>query len=386
LASEPTVCTIIAKNYLAFARTLCNSFLEQHPEGKCFVLVIDSHEGYIDPGTERFQVVRVEELRIQGLKELCFRYNITELSTALKPFLIEHLLRNTPAQKVLYLDPDILVTAPLHHLYEELDRWDVILTPHLDKDYPEDGLFPDDSHVLRSGIYNLGFIGMRKCGNVFDLLAWWRGKVSEKCVIDHGRGYFVDQRFIDLATTLFRNIAPVLDPGYNVAYWNLHSRAVGVQEGRWTCGEGPLYFFHFSDYKPEYPDEISGHQTRFALADLCDLRALFDLYRCRLIENDYSETRKWPYTYGYFEDGSKVNDLFRKIYRISKTARRNGNPFDRSGYTAGIRMLLPVTSIIHVLLSFAKDRVKASPLSRRLLQPIVGPLPRSRPAGRQEKL
>jgi hypothetical protein len=36
-----TICTIIAKNYLAQARCLAESFYEQHPDGRMFVLLID---------------------------------------------------------------------------------------------------------------------------------------------------------------------------------------------------------------------------------------------------------------------------------------------------------------------------------------------------------
>ena len=37
-------CTIIAKNYAAFARVLAASFLEHHPDGRFWMLVIDDHE------------------------------------------------------------------------------------------------------------------------------------------------------------------------------------------------------------------------------------------------------------------------------------------------------------------------------------------------------
>ncbi|MBP2674744.1 MAG: hypothetical protein H6Q84_1584, partial [Deltaproteobacteria bacterium] len=373
-------------NYVPFARTLCDSFLERHPEGNCHVLVIDDHVGWIDPGRERFRIVSLAGLGIEGLPEMCFKYNVTELSTAVKPFFIDHLFRTGAAEKVLYLDPDILVTGALDGLFEELDRSDVILTPHLDRDFPEDGLFPDDAHILRSGIYNLGFIGMRKCDNACALLAWWKEKMRDKCVIDHRRGYFVDQRFIDLATTLFGSVSAVRDPGCNVAYWNLHSRKIGIRDGQWICNGGALRFFHFSNYKPEYPDVISGHQTRYALADLPELRALFDLYRSLLFANGYGVSGKWPYTYDRFDDGTKVNDLARKIYRISAAARRNGNPFDRSGYPVAFRLLLPVAAVLQRLVSFAKKQIKTNPFLRKTLEPLLGPLPHGEPRGRHEPL
>src|SRR4051812_9000390 len=48
------ICTIIAKNYLAAARVLAQSFHEQHPSARCHVLVIDEIEDYFDPAQEPF--------------------------------------------------------------------------------------------------------------------------------------------------------------------------------------------------------------------------------------------------------------------------------------------------------------------------------------------
>jgi len=55
--AAPAICTIIAKNYLAHARVLTASFLEHHPAGRCYVLVIDEHTGYFDATAERFTLV-----------------------------------------------------------------------------------------------------------------------------------------------------------------------------------------------------------------------------------------------------------------------------------------------------------------------------------------
>jgi hypothetical protein len=51
------ICTIIAKNYIAHARVLAQSHKEHHPEGTCYVLVIDDTEGYIDASLEPFELV-----------------------------------------------------------------------------------------------------------------------------------------------------------------------------------------------------------------------------------------------------------------------------------------------------------------------------------------
>lgn len=291
-----TFCTIIAKNYIAFARTLCNSFREHHPDGTCYVLIIDDIAGYVDPGRENFTILSLGDLALPDMVGFLARYDITELSTALKPYLLAHLLATAATDRVLYLDPDILVLASLDGLYRDLDRHDIVLTPHLNADYPDDGKEPDDSFIMRSGTFNLGCIGVRRSPNTDRFLSWWQHKLVDKCIIDHSAGYFVDQKFIDYALPLFDNIHIERDPGYNVAYWNLHSRTVRFSDGAWSCNGGTLFFYHFSNYKPERPRSLSGHQNRYRMEDMPDLARLFDTYRDLLKLHGYNDSRWWPYT------------------------------------------------------------------------------------------
>ena len=208
------------------------------------------------------------------------------------------------------------MTNSLDRLYDELNNHDIIVTPHLDVDYPDDGCMPNDSHIMKSGIFNLGFIGVKKSETVDRFLRWWQNKLYDKCVIDHAAGYFVDQKFIDYAFVLFRNISIIYDTGYNVAYWNLHSRKISLRENKWVCNNGKLYFFHFSDYKPERSLSISGHQNRYQLADLPDLNNLFLLYHNLLEDNGYSETRTWPYTFNTFSNIRELRFILKRFYRL----------------------------------------------------------------------
>jgi len=308
-------CTIIAKNYIAFARTLCDSFLAYHPNGVFHTLVVDDIDGYIDPTKERFEIISLASLNIPNLRDFCFKYNITELSTATKPYVLQYLFDAKHVDKVLYLDPDILVMDSLEDLYRRLDDHDMLLTPHLDTDYPDDGSKPDDAHIMRSGIFNLGFIALRKSDSVDRFLSWWQHKLYTKCLVDPSAGYFVDQKFVEYAYVLFNNFFIVNDTGYNVAYWNLHSRTVTYRDGHWMCNDGRLFFYHFSNYKPENSQSISGHQTRFAFSDLPDLLRLFSHYHDLLIKNGYHESQSWPYTYSAFKNFRELRQVLLRSYR-----------------------------------------------------------------------
>lgn len=370
------ICTIVAKNYVSFARVLCESFLSVHPGGRCHTLFIDGTEGLIDPAKENFTTYHLEEVGIPDEKDFRFKYNVTELATAVKPFFLRHLLFNPEIHEILYLDPDILVFDPLGPLFDLLQSKDIVLTPHLDKDYPEDGKFPDDSHIMKSGMFNLGFIGVRKSSNTEAFLDWWAGKMREKCVIDHGKGYFVDQRFIDLAFTLFENIHVERDPGYNVAYWNLHSRRIDNREGRWLCNGNPLRFFHFSNFKPDLPSLLSAFQDRIRLSEEPSLRELLSLYTGLLLQNGYGDTKNWPYNHGIYSDGRRISDEDRQVYRAIGKRLIRGDPFDRRHYPLRLKAAMHAATLLGSLRRRVRDRaIRNDGLTRRIARKVYGNFP-----------
>ena len=320
------ICTIIAKNYLSSARTLCRSFLQFHPDLPCYVLIVDDYEDFVDPNKEVFKIVSISDLKLPQASSLCFKYNVVELCTAVKAHLLDYLLHEEKIEQLFYLDPDILVTSSLDDIFEHLNTFDVLLTPHVDENYPEDSYYPNDGTILRYGIYNLGFIGVTPRANT--MLQWWQSKLLELCVDDPGRGYFVDQKFMNLAPLYFDNVGIEQSPGCNVAFWNLHSRRIRREGDAWFCNDGPLYFYHFSNFDPAQPAQMSGYQNRFQLSDRPDVQPLFEKYVRLLFENGYEEIRPWPYTYNYFATGEPIPYELRVAYRNSPEKWESwGDPF-----------------------------------------------------------
>src|SRR3954463_4151855 len=125
-----TICTIIAKNYLAQARCLAESFYAQHPDGHMFVLLIDQPDDCFEPRDEPFTVVLISELAIPRFVQMAFRYTVLELSTAVKPFFIEYLFDHADLDHLIYLDPDIYCYRPLTPLLNALQTHMLVLTPH----------------------------------------------------------------------------------------------------------------------------------------------------------------------------------------------------------------------------------------------------------------
>ena len=196
--TEFAACTIIAKNYLPMARALASRGMPPIRAAPFFVLLLDSPHGFFDPAKEEFETVLASELDIPNLSGFLFKYTILEASTAVKPYLLEYLFERYAIEKLLYLDPDILVFRPLDPLRESLEISNILLTPHLCSPLPNDGLGQTEHDILQAGTYNLGFIGLRNSLETKRLLRWWSEKLYHHCVVSFAENLFVDQRWMDM--------------------------------------------------------------------------------------------------------------------------------------------------------------------------------------------
>ncbi len=165
-----TVCTIVARNYLAHARVLVESFRSVHPDGRVVVLILDDLRGEVDPDAEPFEVYRYDDLRIDDaeFKRMAMNYDVTEFATSLKPWLLQAVL-DSGASHALYLDPDIQVFDSLNRLGDLAVEHGLVLTPHVDAPYPCDGKTISENTILTAGIYNLGFIGIGEGARPFSI-------------------------------------------------------------------------------------------------------------------------------------------------------------------------------------------------------------------------
>jgi glycosyltransferase involved in cell wall biosynthesis len=109
----------------------------------------------------------------------------------------------------------------------------------------------------------------------------------------------------------------------------------GRRPGGTFANGDPLCFFHFSGFDPDNPRAFSKHQDRLTLDDLGDGRRIVNDYRRLLLENGYAECKKWPYAYGYFDNGRPIPDMGRAVHHESaEFARQVSDPYSDEGYRA----------------------------------------------------
>lgn len=323
------VLTIISRNYLAQARVLAKSFLEHEPQSRFYLLVVDS----LPPDAELesgITLLRPEELNLPDFNEFCFKYTLVEFNTAVKPYCLALLMERYGEEELVYLDPDILVMKPLDEVRDAFSSGNIVLTPHITRPIPRDGLHPTEADLLFSGVYNLGFIALKSSPDTRQFLNWWEERLEEGCTIDTARGLFTDQKWIDLVPSLFPSTVILRDPTYNVAYWNLHERTIGRSGGKFSVNGSPLTFYHFSGFHPDQPHLLCKHQVRGQKVEQgTPLAELLHLYADLLMEQGYWMATRWPYGYATFDNGLTVHPLLRKLYlNLSPEERKPfGNPF-----------------------------------------------------------
>ncbi|MEJ7845314.1 MAG: glycosyltransferase [Acidimicrobiales bacterium] len=309
-------CTIVARNYLAYAEVLMAGVARHHPEAGRTVVVVDAVPG--EALRTALPTLLLDDLAFDPgeLDRLRSIYDVTELCTAVKPAVLAHLL-DAGATVACYLDPDIVVHAPLDGLGERACAHDVVLTPHLLAPMPDDGLGITERTILLSGVFNLGFVAVGPTSRPF--LAFWDERLRRHCLVDHGAGLFTDQRWIDLAPALF-DVAVVRDAGWNVAYWNLHERPLRLTAaGTATVGDGvPLVFFHHSGHDPADGTLLSKHQgdrPRILLSEHPDLTALCARWRADLDAAGHGRRRRTPYRWAATTGGVALTTPVRRCVR-----------------------------------------------------------------------
>jgi hypothetical protein len=150
------------------------------------------------------------------------------------------------------------------------------------------------------------------------------------------RGYFVDQRWMDLTPGLIVGLEVLRDPGYNVAYWNLPSREVTRGNGGYLVNGRPLRFFHFSGYDPDRPDQLSKHQDRIELERHPTVHELCDSYARALAAEGHERWRQITYAWGKLPDGTPLDGPARAVYRqgVADHALGDESVFSEAGADA----------------------------------------------------
>jgi len=268
-------CSIASSSHYRQGLASLLSLREQHPHATLSLLGIDS----LPPPPEDIRVLSLEDcIPASVLSSMQARYSVAELCFAAKPFLLARVLDETVDQ-AHYVDGDCLAFAGFDPIVQQLAKADLLLTPHSLSPVPDDDLTPRPLTLLRGGVFNGGYLGVRNTVQGKAFLAWLSSMTRQYAYNAPKEGMCGDQRWLDLVPVLFPGAAICRHPGANVAYWNLHERHLQRDNsGRFTINDEPLLFFHFSGFDVTQPAELSRYQNRHEVSADSPLAALLEIY------------------------------------------------------------------------------------------------------------
>lgn len=322
---KPQYFTICSRNYMAYALTLGRSLRQLDPEAEFIIGLADDWVASSAPMEVEFEILPMADIGLPTLPDMALRYTIMELNTAIKPRLMRYLMEERNCHSVVYLDPDIIAVSKFDELEQILENEpDCILTPHSTAPL-DDGADPDDIRLMRTGVYNLGFVAANATEDTIAFLRWWEARLETDCRVALDEGIFVDQKFMDLAPSYMSDVRILRHPGYNLAYWNLKHRPVIENGGVLVTNGVPVRFVHFSGVIPGDRSTFSKHQNRFQVGDIGGLLPLFRHYLDQLEANQHNAWSRLPYAHDKL--GSLHLDNFvRRVYATANPYPRRNAP------------------------------------------------------------
>lgn len=344
--NKNAVFTICAKNYIGLAQVLEKSIKEFNKNIDFYILVadefIESDKLVFGDFNDRPNNILIakEVLNFSDDKwnELSFKYNLTEFCTSIKSMCFSYIFEEKKHEKAIFLDPDILVFNSLDSIFEELNNHSIILTPHLLNTSKTSLDKFRDNDMMNTGVFNLGFIGLKNNEVSQKMLKWWNERLLDCCYIDYFAGYFTDQKWMNFIPGYFYQNEVLISHhlGMNVAPWNFDERELIVKDKTYYIVDRinkkdlfPLLFTHYSGF--DYMALISGtirHTTVQGLNIYNDLLPLFKDYEKVVKESDFKKYLKMTYSYNYFDNSFPISTIHRRLYRrLLSDNRITKNPF-----------------------------------------------------------
>jgi len=312
--------TTSALNYLPKALRLAASIQDSGIDALLAICLPERRKEVPKAVTHAFdRVIFPDELGLQHLDSFMFRHKLIEAATALKARLFLYLMALYPSEDAfIFLDPDISVFSDMTDCFSTVSSGSVFLTPHLvAEEINPERIGRSFWRVLNGGIFNTGFVGIRRSLQSITFLHWWQDRLDTLCYEEVSKGLFVDQKWVDFALG-FMSPSIIRDRGYNIGWWNLPCRPLGYKDKILSVGSERVRFIHFSGLCDQ-----AGLSYHLASLDPSDpIHSISSDYLKQLSCVASSETYSmYPWSYGHFNSGEEVRFETRIAFRRSTLLR-----------------------------------------------------------------
>lgn len=325
--------TICSQNYLGIAKTLRESFMRNNTEADFFIILVDSEDNNgVDYVLGAKEIMNVED---NTFLDMAFKYDVTEFCTAVKPYGFWYLFAER-YDKVIYLDPDILVFDSLDEVWNS--DASIYLTPHITEIEPKIHNEWQQEFFLKFGVFNCGFVGISNDTDGKLIVDWWKEKLKDLSFSDIDIGIFTDQKWIEFVFNFVElsKICVISNLGYDVAPWNFSERKIYKENQVYKVTDREkevksynLCFVHYStfNYKALIEKNIITSRDNIKFIPN-DVREVIDYYRDCLITNQIIDALSIEYKYNRYENGVAISKFHRRLYReLKNQGKIYFNPF-----------------------------------------------------------
>ena len=341
------VFTICAKNYIGVSMILRDSILSKTSNLDFYIVVSDEPSpGMVVLEKVLFAKDIALDLTIQELYSASFKYSLVEFCTFLKPYCFKYFLSHA-YDEICYFDPDIYFFSSAEAIFDQLAATQILVTPHLldievgNKQVSAKVTIEDE--LRGSGIFNFGFVGIRRGEASLRFINWWMTRLYDKCYCDSVNYLFTDQKWGDYLPGYFgsNDLAISRSYGWNIAPWNLSERQIFESNSKLfvrsrasqdSYGE-EVIFVHFSglDYSEVLRSGVAIEKNGNHRITNEDSDLLIGYY-CDVVKKNADTVRyylKYTYTYDFYSDGhTRIDPAHRRLFRGFMIAGVDvGDPF-----------------------------------------------------------
>ncbi|MBY9080673.1 hypothetical protein KIH86_14215 [Paenibacillus sp. HN-1] len=302
------ICSVTCADNLHEAKVMARRTKAQMPYARVIICLVERSMHPAAVNVPWFdEVILAKDLGIPDFETNVLKYRLYEAATSVKPAFLHFLFDRYPDElNIVFMDTDVIPYAPFDDLLFALEYHNILLSPHL--------LEPceDPWSYLWVGVYNTGFVALRRSEETMQFLEWWEQRLYRYGFYE--APYYCDQKWIDLAPAYF-NVTVWKHPGYNVAYWNLHEsgrKIISAHNGYYGLEQDlPFVCFHYSGM-----GKALKHYMEMYIPDHGNsLYVLLRLFQKELVAMGQEELSQLPWSYDYHADGTPVTAEERRSYR-----------------------------------------------------------------------
>jgi hypothetical protein len=322
--------TVTTASYLPRAMIMAKSVKRHMPDCKVIVCIV---EDKMPVNKERLNayfdhIILAKDLGFSNFQQFVFQYNQAQAACACKAQLMLYLLENYRNYNYfVFLDSDTRVYGPFNELLDDLEKNEIILSPHFVQ-FDENNPLYHLRTIHLSGIFNTGLFAIKRGNESYRFLHWWANILLKFCYLNQEIGLFNEQKWLDLATGQFEFFIQK-DPGYNVGPWNFHERFLTLNnKNKYMVNNKPLRLFHFSGIYSSYFDQRVNMTSQNQMVLLNDLKNKY-MQGLEIVDKELLSIIPW--SYDYFDSGLPINGGSRIIFRERpELFKQIDNPFSMS--------------------------------------------------------